>query len=232
MFRKGEDIDDFEFKTLDINPLIKKAIIYDAFDVFDKNKDGVVDFEEFKKLLKSLDETIDDKKILELMKAVDKDLNQEINIDEFYDMMIRDQFSNNLIISKHLQNIFEFYDRDGDGYISSKDIEDAGMEYDDKTQLLNTDDISLLLKFAKLFASESELREHDKEGMSKDEFLNLLLRIDFLHEVKKEHVIKAEMNVEQNENKSMNSKSLKNNSGKNTIISKSEENDDKLYINK
>lgn len=188
MYQKGSDLNDFEFKTLDINPIVKTSIIYDAFDVFDIDNNGVVDLEEFKKLIKSLDETADDKKIIEFMKTIDKDMNQEINIDEFHDMMMKYQFSNNMLISKHLQNIFDSYDRDGDGYISVKDMEDAGTEYDDKTQLLNSEDISLLMKFSKSLARESNLREHENEGISKDEFMNLLLSIDFVQEVKKEEL--------------------------------------------
>lgn len=188
MFQKGSDLNDFEFKTLDINPIVKTSIIYDAFDVFDIDNNGVVDLEEFKKLIKSLDETADDKKIMEFMKTIDKDMNQEINIDEFHDMMMKYQFSNNMLITKHLQNIFDSYDRDGDGYISVKDMEDAGTEYDDKTQLLNSEDISLLMKFSKSLARENNLREHENEGISKDEFMNLLLSIDFLQEIKKEEL--------------------------------------------
>lgn len=78
---------------------------------------------------------------------------QEINIDEFHDIII--QFSNNMLISKHLQNIFDSYDKDRDGYIPIKDIEDAATEYDDKTQLLNSENISILMKFSKSHAREN-----------------------------------------------------------------------------
>jgi Ca2+-binding EF-hand superfamily protein len=239
MFNKGSDLNDFEFKTLDINPLIKTSIIYDAFDVFDIDNNGVVDLEEFKKLIKSLDETADDKKITDFMRTVDKDLNQEINIDEFHDMMMKYQFSNNLLITKHLQNIFDSYDRDGDGFISIKDLEDAGTEYDDKTQLLNSEDISLLMKFSKSLARQSNLREHESEGISKDEFMNLLLSIDFLQEIKKEDIEtnfnlmrNNSINVSRNNSRSQTRKMMKDS---NTISRNSSTNknmEDRLFINK
>jgi Ca2+-binding EF-hand superfamily protein len=230
---KGSDLNDFEFKSLDINPIIKTSIIYDAFDVFDIDNNGVVDIEEFKKLIKSLDETADDKKILDYMKVVDKDLNQEINIDEFHDMMMKYQFSNNVLITKHLQSIFDSYDRDGDGYISTKDIEDAGTEYDDKTQLLNSEDISLLMKFSKSLARDSNIREHDNEGISRDEFMNLLLSIDFLQEIKKEQ-LETKFEIIRNNTISRNGSRTQSKKMRESNISNSNSNnlDDKLFINK
>jgi Ca2+-binding EF-hand superfamily protein len=182
-----KQIDDIEFKTLDINPILKTRIIQEAFMLFDINGNGVIEHNEVKVLLKSLQEDVDDKKIAEFIKSIDKDLNQEVSLEEFTDMMMKFEFNNVMAMNRHVASIFDSYDKDEDGFISIKDIEDAGKDLE--TDLLTPDEMELLIKFSKNMASKKGIEGNSSNKLiSKEEFTNFLLNVEFLYEVPDEDI--------------------------------------------
>jgi centrin-3 len=185
---RTNQLNDIEFKTLDINPILKTRIIQEAFQLFDINENGVIEQNEIKVLLKGLNEGIDEKKIQEFIKAIDKDLNQEVSLEEFTDMMMGKEFTNVISMERHIQSIFDAYDKDEDGFISLDDIENAGKDLE--TDILAPDEMQLLIKFAKNMALQKNITSnvHSTNTISKEEFINLLLNVDFLYEVPEEVV--------------------------------------------
>jgi centrin-3 len=182
-----KELDDIEFKTLDINPVLKTRIIQEAFHLFDINENGVIEQNEFKTLLKSLHEGVDEKKLAEFIKSIDKDLNQVVSLEEFTEMMMKSEFTNVMSLDQHVTSIFEAYDKDEDGFISLEDIENAGKDLE--TDLLTTDEMQLMFKFAKNMAVQKGITgNRSSELISKEEFVNFLLNVEFLYEVPEENI--------------------------------------------
>jgi Ca2+-binding EF-hand superfamily protein len=186
---------DVEFKNLDVSPLIKNYMIREAFNMFDENESGDIDRKEFKKLILTLGLEINDKKIYELMREIDKDGSGTIDIEEFAKMMNKYQFSKDSPIGEHLESTFNLYDKDGDGYISSKDIQKVGEELDGIA--FGGEEADLLISLCKHFSKSKDIKQNDNPNISKEEFINMLLCVNFLEELKKEDIVNT--NTQRNE---------------------------------
>lgn len=195
--------DDLEYKEVDLTPLMKNFMIKEAFNMFDDDGSGDIDKREFKKLITTLGLEMDDKKIFELMKEMDKDGSGSIDIEEFTNMMNKYQFSRDSPIAQHLENAFNLYDKDGDGYISAKDLQKVGEELDG---VFPAEDADLLLSLCKYFSKNNNVKQNDTGNISKEEFINMLLSVNFIEEIKSE---KPNDNQPTQRNDSVNTSNLK-----------------------
>lgn len=173
--------DDLEFKEVDVTLLIKNYMIKEAFNMFDENKSGDIDRREFKKLMLTLGLEIDDKKINELMREIDKDGSGSIDLEEFTKMMHKYQFSKDSPIAQHLESAYNLYDKDSDGFISVKDIQKVGEEFEG---VYSTEEAETMLAMCKHFARNSNVKPNDSNTISKEEFINMLLAVNFIEEVR------------------------------------------------
>ena len=175
--------DDIEFKNLDITQLVKNYMIKEAFSIFDEDGSGDIDKSEFRKLVQTLGWGIPDSKISELMKEVDKDGSGTVDFEEFSKMMNNYQFTKDSPISQHLENAFNLYDKDGDGYINSEDFKNVGEEIDG---VFNDKDADLFINMSKYFSKINNIKQKDDTKICKEEFTNFLYSINFLEESKNE----------------------------------------------
>lgn len=210
--------DDKEFLEVDLNPLIKNYMIKEAFKMFDENDSGDIDKKEFKKLILTLGLEMDDKKINEMMREIDKDGSGTIDIEEFTKMMTRYQFSKDSPISQHLENAFNLYDKDGDGYISAKDIQKVGEEMDG---VFAQEEADLLVSLCKHFAKNSNVKQNERGNISKEEFINMLLSVNFIEELKNDPKADGNQSTGRND-ASENTSQLNQLRGSNLNLSKSE----------
>ena len=173
--------DDIEFKNLDITQLVKNYMIKEAFSIFDEDGSGDIDKSEFRKLVQTLGWGIPDSKISELMKEVDKDGSGTVDFEEFSKMMNNYQFTKDSPISHHLENAFNLYDKDGDGYINAEDFKNVGEEIDG---VFNEKDADLFINMTKHFSKMNNIKQKDNTKICKEEFTNFLFSINFLEENK------------------------------------------------
>ena len=130
----------------------QKAEIKEAFNFFDKDKDGSIDITELNNVMKSLGKNPTDSELQSLMKGVDSDGDGMINYEEFQNMMAKSMRNTNLketfkvmkigfwincmLFSREESNkqmvfnndwlivfcSFQVFDKDGDGFISKVEI--------------------------------------------------------------------------------------------------------------
>eukprot|EP01083_Nonionella_stella_P216810 778888_1 len=94
-----------------------------AFNLFDKDQNGVIDQNELTTVLKTLGQTISKEEIEEMVAAVDQNDDGEIDFNEFVTMMEKRMFlpSNTL----EYQDAFKFFDKNGDGFIDFNELKDV-----------------------------------------------------------------------------------------------------------
>lgn len=184
---------DLSFKKYELNFILKNFMIKEAFQMFDSDGSGEIDPKEFKKLVMSLGIEVDDKKIYALYKEIDTNRSGTIDLQEFTAMMIKYEFNRDSPVEQHLENTFNLYDKNGDGIIDRDDLKKVGDEFD---YYLPNEDIDILLKIIKIMADESKITHgQDLEKVSKEEFVNVLMKFNFLTEVKKEDLESKEHNL-------------------------------------
>jgi Ca2+-binding EF-hand superfamily protein len=175
-------VDDIELKKLELQPDIRQAIIREAFKMFDTDGSCEIDAKEFKKLVKSLGLEMNNKKIKELMRKIDVNGSGTIDMEEFTAMMLSYQFNKESPVEAHLENAFNLYDKDQDGIISQDDLIKVSQELED---ILAMEEANLLISFAKNLGKELK-RDEKANGITKEEFYNLLVKLGFLIEMKED----------------------------------------------
>lgn len=173
--------DDLSYLEIDVAKIVKDYMIKEAFNTFDDDKSGDIDYKEFRKAITTLGLELDDKKIMEMMRELDKDGSGTIEFEEFKNMMSKYQFSKDSPIPQHLESAFNLYDKDSDGFISVKDIQKV---WEDENGVSNLEDAELIVSMCKHFAKSKNIKHNDKPGISKEEFINFLLCINFIEEIK------------------------------------------------
>ncbi|XP_019640276.1 PREDICTED: calmodulin-like [Branchiostoma belcheri] len=94
--------------------------LQDAFLVFDKDGDGMINTSELATVMRSLGMNPTEAEIQDMMAEMDADGSGEIDFDEFLGLM--GQRMQDVDEEEELKNAFKTFDKDGDGYITPAEL--------------------------------------------------------------------------------------------------------------
>jgi len=148
---------------LDEVPQDRRKEYKDAFEMFDKNKDGVITTKELANIMRSLNQDPTEEELNEMIEEVDLDKNGEVDFEEFITLMNRR--SKEIDIEEEVLNAFKIFDKEGNGLISITELRHIMMTLGDQLSEEEIDDM---------------LKEADSDGdgyINYEEFIkNMLLR--------------------------------------------------------
>lgn len=105
---------------MDDIPESKLREFRDAFDMFDKDRDGSITAKELGNIIKSLNQHTSDIEIQEMINEVDIDGNGKIDFEEFVSLMNRRMKETDT--EEEVINAFRVFDKDGNDTISSTEL--------------------------------------------------------------------------------------------------------------
>jgi len=117
----------------------ERATLKEAFDYFDKNKDGKISADELKQVMKSLGQKPSDKTVKKMMKSVSNE--DQVGFDNFVKLMetrVEDA-------EKEMRQAFKAFDKDGNGFISPEELKEA---MGNMGIPLNEEDVALMMSEA------------------------------------------------------------------------------------
>ena len=92
----------------------------EAFEIFDKDKDGFITIKELGEIMKNLGQNPTEAELQDMINEVDIDGNGNIDFKEFLGLMARKM--RNTDSEEELIEAFKVFDRDGNGLISSQEL--------------------------------------------------------------------------------------------------------------
>eukprot|EP00906_Rhabdomonas_costata_P019923 RCo028984 len=95
----------------------------DIFVMFDANGNGALDVGDLSTAMHALGSNPSDEEVAALIKEVDTTGTGEIDFDEFIALMARS--TSNAAVEDQMHEVFERFDRDGDGFIGPEDLQAA-----------------------------------------------------------------------------------------------------------
>jgi calmodulin len=98
----------------------KIAEFKEAFEIFDKNKDGYITIKELGEIMKNLGQTPTEAELTDMINEVDVDGNGNIDFKEFIGLMARKMRDTDT--EEELIEAFKVFDRDGNGLISATEL--------------------------------------------------------------------------------------------------------------
>jgi calmodulin len=98
----------------------KIAEFKEAFEIFDKNKDGFITVKELGEIMKNLGQTPTEAELTDMINEVDIDGNGNIDFKEFIGLMARKMRDTDT--EEELIEAFKVFDRDGNGLISGTEL--------------------------------------------------------------------------------------------------------------
>ncbi|XP_071160620.1 uncharacterized protein [Mytilus edulis] len=136
------DFDKFIKKMISTNVIIASelsreelAAYKEAFGLFDANGDGVISTWELKSVLRALGQNPSNEELIEMIREADLDGNGIIDFDEFINMMIRR--NNSEESDETLREAFNIFDHDNNNFITCADlryvIKSLGLDISDET---------------------------------------------------------------------------------------------------
>ena len=126
-----------------MNKVPKARIIHyrNAFNMFDKKKDGVITLKELSNVLRSLNLDPTEEEIKEMIDEVDLDGNGEIDFEEFVTLMNRRSKETDL--EEEILNAFKVFDKEGNGLVSITELRHIMTELEDGFTEEEIDDLLL-----------------------------------------------------------------------------------------
>jgi calmodulin len=98
----------------------KMAEIRCAFELFDKDGDGIISIKDLANVISYLGEIPKEQELLELIQHVDKDSSGEIEFNEFIQLM--SEKIKPLNPQEEMMEAFKVFDKDGNGFVSKIDL--------------------------------------------------------------------------------------------------------------
>ena len=133
----------------------------DAFEMFDKNKDGTISTKDLINVLKSLNQDPTEEELNEMIAEVDLDGNGEVDFEEFITLMNRR--SKEYDHTEEVLNAFKVFDKENNGLIAVTELKHIMITLGDQ---LNEDEV------------DDMLREADNDGdgfINYEEFIRTML---------------------------------------------------------
>ena len=98
----------------------KTKELYEAFTMFDRDKDGLINFSELGNVLKSQGFNPTNQELLEMIEDVDENEDDKINFEEF--LILMHSRLKKADIENELNEAFSVYDKNGSGVISVREF--------------------------------------------------------------------------------------------------------------
>ena len=129
----------------------------ESFMTFDKNGDGSISKEELKDALRLFGQNVTDRQVEEMINSVDNDGNGTIEFPEFTQLMGKHIRTNDTEVE--LKSAFNFFDLNGDGYITAAELDMVMRRLGEKTSIEEINDI---------------INEGDKDGDGRISYVDFL----------------------------------------------------------
>ncbi|KAI0219184.1 putative calmodulin-like protein 2 [Lamellibrachia satsuma] len=100
---------------------MSSAALQEAFDEFDKDRDGYITSSELMDVMTSLRQNVSDKEIHQMIRSVDTDGKGKVSFEGFVSFMMSRQRQQS-VTEEEMLEAFHVFDSDGDGYITGEDI--------------------------------------------------------------------------------------------------------------
>eukprot|EP00092_Neocalanus_flemingeri_P041456 GFUD01045142.1.p1 GENE.GFUD01045142.1~~GFUD01045142.1.p1 ORF type:complete len:148 (+),score=67.98 GFUD01045142.1:62-505(+) len=142
--------------------IIRNAEFKEAFDEFDKDGSGAISSKELLGVMRAMGQNPTEDELNSLVMEVDLDGNGTIEFPEFLEMM--KQKANEVDQGAELREAFKIFDRDKDGFISTKELKKV-------TTMLGT---MLTKEEVEEFMAEADVDGNGR--LDYDEFVKMLLQ--------------------------------------------------------
>ncbi|ESN95031.1 hypothetical protein HELRODRAFT_146486, partial [Helobdella robusta] len=106
----------------------------EAFDLFDKNRNGYINTKELGLLLRSLGQNPTENELMMMINAVDFDGSSQVDFAEFVKIMNQQSLDNETYVTEQIKEVIRAFDMEGKGYISVKDFQFILEQYNSLTQ--------------------------------------------------------------------------------------------------
>jgi calmodulin len=139
----------------------KIAEFKEAFEIFDKNKDGFITIKELGEIMKNLGQSPTDAELTDMINEVDVDGNGNIDFKEFLTLMARKMRDTDT--EEELIEAFKVFDRDGNGLISATELKHVMVSLGEK---ITDEEVDEMIKEA----------DFDGDGyINYDEFVRMII---------------------------------------------------------
>ena len=138
----------------------QKQEIKEAFDLFDTDKIGAIDYHELKVAMRALGFDVRKQEVISLMKEYDRDNTGRIEYPDFLEIMTQKIADRNP--TEEIYKAFKLFDDDNSGFISLKNLRKIAKELGEN---LSDDELQAMID------------EFDKDAdgqISEEEFLNIM----------------------------------------------------------
>ena len=104
----------------------------EAFELFDKDKDGFITIQELGEIMKNLGQTPNEAELQDMISEVDIDGNGNIDFKEFLGLMARKMKDTDT--DEELNEAFRVFDRDGNGFITAQELKHVMINLGEKIE--------------------------------------------------------------------------------------------------
>lgn len=111
----------------------------DAFEMFDKDKDGAITARELGNMMRSIGQNPTDEEVNAMIKEVDLNSDGKIELDEFITLMARN--SPDTQTEDEVINAFRVFDKEGNGLIATAELKHIMMTIGDKMTEAEADEM-------------------------------------------------------------------------------------------
>ena len=134
----------------------------EAFNIFDKDKDGYITVKELDQIMKNLGQSPTESELQNMINEVDIDRNGTIDFGEFLGIMMKKLKETDS--EDELIEVFKIFDTDGNGLINSNELLNIMLTLGEET---NKEDIEDIIKEV----------DHDGDGfINFEEFIRLIIK--------------------------------------------------------